>query len=105
MMNASGVARRELLAQRAVQGSHETIRGAAWSALGKMHSEFGRVLPTKDLDGAWAYLNPLKPVPRDHIEKAAEKAGVRPEDIDAQVASLSDHFGWDITVGAKPSNE
>ena len=40
-------------------------------------------------------------MPREHIEKAAAKAGIRPDDIDAQVASLSAHFGWDITVGAK----
>jgi len=96
---------RELLAQRAVQDPDETRRGEACQALGKMHSEFGRILPTRDLDGTASYLDPLKPIPRDHIEKAAEKAGVRPEDIDAQVASLSAHFGWDITVGARPSNE
>ena len=40
---------------------------------------------------------------REQLRKL--KAGSRPEDIDAQVASLSAHFGWDITVGARPSNE
>ncbi|MEM8601978.1 MAG: HEAT repeat domain-containing protein, partial [Bacteroidota bacterium] len=76
-------------------------RGAACSALGKMHSEFGRILPTRDLDGVAPYLDPLKPIPRAHIEKAAAKAGIQPEDIDAEVASLSAFLGWDITVGLK----
>ena len=66
-----------------------------------MHSEFGRILLTQDLDGIGPYLNPLEPVPRQHIEKAAAKAGIRPEEIDAQVASLSAHLGWDVRVGAK----
>jgi hypothetical protein len=45
----------------------------------------------------------LEPIPRDHIEQAAEQAGIRPADIDAQVVSLSAHLGWDITRGAKAS--
>jgi len=45
-------------------------------------------------------LRPPEPIPRAHIDKAAEMAGVRAEAIDAQVASLLAHFGWDITVGA-----
>jgi hypothetical protein len=49
------------------------------------------------------YLDPLELIPRDHVEEAAEEAGIAPEDIDAQVASLSAHFGWDITRGAKAS--
>ena len=40
---------------------------------------------------------------RDHIERAAQRAGIRPDEIDAQVASLSAHLGWDITRGAKQS--
>jgi len=76
-------------------------RGTACSSLGRMHSEFGRILPTRDLDGSGPYLDPLKPIPREHIEKAAAKAGILPEDIAAQVASLSAHLGWDITQGAK----
>jgi len=51
------------------------------------------------------YLDPREPVPRDHIERAAKKAGIRPDDIDAQVASLSAHLGWDITRGAKESGK
>jgi len=27
--------------------------------------------------------------------------GIRPDDIDAQVASLSAYLRWDVTVGAK----
>lgn len=92
---------RDLLAQRAVQDSNATTRGVACSALGKMHSEFGRILPTRDLDGTAPYLDPLEPIPRQHLNRAAKKAGIRPDDIEVQVASLSAHLGWDVTVGAK----
>jgi hypothetical protein len=92
---------RDLLAQRVVQDSNDQTRGAACSALGKMHSEFGRILPTRDLDGLGPYLDPLEPMPREHIEGAAARAGIRPDDIKAQVASISAHLGWDVTLGAK----
>ncbi|SJZ85390.1 HEAT repeat-containing protein, partial [Trichlorobacter thiogenes] len=92
---------RELLVQCIVQGSNAETRGAACSALGKMHSEFGHILPTRDLDGIGPYLDPLKPISRKHIEKAAAQVGIRPDDIDAQVATLSAHMGWDVRVGAK----
>jgi hypothetical protein len=71
----------------------------------EMHSEFGRILPTRNLDGMGPYLDPLQPISRDHILKAAEKAKLRPEDIDAQVASLSAHLGWDVTRGARPAGQ
>lgn len=93
-------ATRDLLAQRAVQDDNAEVRGAACSALGKTHSEFGRILPTRDLDGVGPYLDPLEPIPREQIMKAAARVGIRPEDIDTQVASLSAHLGWDVTVGA-----
>ena len=48
-----------------------------------MHSQFGRILPTQYLDGHWPYLDPLKPISRNHIEKAAQKTSIRPDDIDA----------------------
>jgi hypothetical protein len=46
-------------------------------------------------------LDPLEPIPRKHIGEAAAEVGIRPDHIDAQVASLSAHVGWDVTVGAK----
>jgi hypothetical protein len=92
---------RDLLAHHAVQDSNPELRGETCSALGKMHSEFGRILLTRDLDGTGPYLDPLEPIPREHIEKAAAKAGIRPDDINTQIGSLSAHLGWDVTVGAK----
>ena len=92
---------RDLLAQRAVEAPDISERGAACSALAGMHCEFGRILPTRDFDGIGPYLDPLEPIPREHIEQAAAKASIRPNDIDAQVASLSAYLGWDVTVGAK----
>jgi HEAT repeat protein len=94
----------DLLLQRVLQDPDASPRGAAWTALGKLHSEFGRLLPTRDLDGFMPYLDPLEPVSQEHIEKAAKKAGIPPEEIDAQVAALSAYFGWDITVGASAAN-
>jgi GTPase SAR1 family protein len=94
---------RELLARRVLEDPSPDARGAAWLALGGMHSELGRILPTHDLDGMGPYRDPLAPIPRERIERAAKEAGIRPEDIDAQVASLSAHLGWDITLGAKES--
>jgi hypothetical protein len=91
-----------LLAQRAVQDSEPATRGAAFSALGKMHSEFGRILPRRSFIGWATSFDPLEPIPREHIERAAARAGIRPEDIDATVAALSAHLGWDLTRGAKP---
>ena len=96
---------RALLAQRAVQDPDDQIRGWAFWALGAMHSQFGRILPTRDLDGRGPYLDPLQPISRDHIQKAAKKTNIRPDDIDSQVASLSAHLGWDVTRGAKPLGE
>jgi hypothetical protein len=93
---------RDLLTQRAVHDSHPAARGMSAFLIDKSHSRFSRILLTRDLDGIGPYLDPLEPVTRAHIEKAAKKAGVVPSDIDAQVASLSTHLGWDITVGAKP---
>ncbi len=91
----------DLLTQRAIEAPDIAERGVACSALGAMHSEFGRILPTRDFDGVGPYLDPLEPIPREHIERAAAKAGIRSDDIDAQVASLSAHLGWDVTLGAK----
>ncbi|MEM1280454.1 MAG: HEAT repeat domain-containing protein [Cyanobacteria bacterium P01_H01_bin.152] len=92
---------RQFLSQRVLQDPDKSPRGAAWKALGKLHSEFGRILPTRDLDGIGPYLDPLEPVSQDHIGAAAKKVGISPEDIDTQVATLSAYFGWDITVGAR----
>ncbi|MBW4461088.1 MAG: NACHT domain-containing protein [Nodosilinea sp. WJT8-NPBG4] len=95
----------DLLTQRVFQDPNERPRSSAWAALGKLHSEFGRVLPTRFLNGYYPYLDPLEPLPRDHIEATAKQVGIRTEDIDAQVAELLAYFGWDITVGARPSND
>ena len=85
---------RKLLAERA------RVDGVACSVLGKMHSEFGQIVFTSDLDGYGPYLDPAKPIPRNHIEKAAKRVHVPAEKIDEMVRSLSAHMGWDITKGS-----
>ncbi|MEM9366019.1 MAG: NACHT domain-containing protein, partial [Planctomycetota bacterium] len=97
-------ATRKLLQQNAFDASlTKEQRAEHCVALGRMHSELGRILITRDLDGFGPYLDLTKPIPRDHIEAAAQKSGVSPEEIDAQVASLSEWLGWDITQGAPPT--
>nr|VFJ57322.1 MAG: NACHT domain-containing protein [Candidatus Kentron sp. FM]VFK11812.1 MAG: NACHT domain-containing protein [Candidatus Kentron sp. FM] len=93
-------ATRELLGRRAVEDPDARARGEAFRLLGGLHSKFGRILATKDLDGGWPYLDPLKPIPRAHIEQAAKQAGIAPGAVDAQVASLSEYLGWDVSRGA-----
>jgi hypothetical protein len=92
---------RALLAERAVEDEDMQVRGVACFALGKLHSEFGRILLTRDLDGIGPYCDPLEPIPRKHIETAAARLYIRPDDIDTVLTSLSAYLGWELTVGAK----
>ena len=64
-----------------------------------MHSEFGRIVFTKNLDGMYPYLDPAKPISRKHIERAAEKAQVAADRVAETVRSLSAHAGWALTKG------
>jgi GTPase SAR1 family protein len=92
---------RDLIAQRAIEAPDMSERGVAFCSLGSMHARFGKILSTRDLDGVGPYLDPFKPIPRQHVELAAAKAGILPTEIDAQVAALSAYLGWDVLVGAK----
>lgn len=85
-----------------VGNGNSYVRGAACSALGRMHSEFGRILPTRDLDGMRPYLDPRQPIPREHIEDAARKAGIAEGELEATLADLNRHLGWDVTRGLQP---
>ena len=68
-----------------------------------MLSHFGRILSTKNLDGTGPYLDHLQPLSTEHIEEAAAEAGIAVGDLEAQIASLNQHLGWDIRVGARPA--
>jgi energy-coupling factor transporter ATP-binding protein EcfA2 len=85
---------RKILIERAFKD------GNAASLFGKQDSQFGEIVFTNDLDGVEPYLDPAKPIPREHIEKAAEKANIPPGEIDETVSSLSAHMGWNITRGS-----
>jgi hypothetical protein len=87
-------ATRKLLIERSVQD------GVAAFLLGRQHSEFGRLVLTRDIDGIRPYLDPTKPVSRERIEQAAQKAGVVAEQVDETVRSLSKHLGWNVTLGS-----
>ena len=92
---------RKLLAQRAVDATLSADQRAEYRVtLGKLHSNFGRIVFTFDLDGIRPYLDLTKPISNDHIERAARKAGIPARRIDETVRSLSKHMGWDITKGA-----
>ncbi|HEU4557842.1 MAG TPA: HEAT repeat domain-containing protein, partial [Longimicrobium sp.] len=95
---------RALLSERAVEDPHTLVRGVACFALGNMHSEFGRILLTQDLDGFAPYCDPLEPVSRKHIEVAAARAGIRADDIGTQVTLLSAYLGWELTIGASKTS-
>lgn len=86
---------RRLLLERA------RVDGAAACPLGKEHSRFGEIVFTRDLNGVGPYLDPRHPLPREHIEKAAERAGVKPEELEKTLRSLSAQLGWDVTVGSE----
>jgi len=70
-----------------------------YCSLGALHSKFGRIVLTKDLDGQSPYLDLLQPIPLEHIQAAAAKAGVDADKINRVVDSLSEFLGWDITKG------
>ncbi|AGA90374.1 putative NTPase (NACHT family) [Thioflavicoccus mobilis 8321] len=94
---------RRLLVERAVQDEDGETRGVAAWLHAKQHSRFGATLLGGDLDGVGPFLDPRSPIPRDHIEEAADKVGLSSAEIDAAVASLSAHMGWDILRGNRPS--
>ena len=74
-----------------------------WSAalvFGGQNSKFGQIVFTRDLNGIAPYLDPAKPLSRDHIEQAAKRANIPTDQIDETVCSLSAHLGWDITKGS-----
>ncbi len=73
---------------------------AAAFMLAGQHSRFGEVTFTRDRDGLPPYLNPVDPISREHIERAAGNAGVPREEIDNMVHSLSLYMGWDILKGS-----
>jgi energy-coupling factor transporter ATP-binding protein EcfA2 len=77
--------------------------GFATSRLAAGHSEFGRVLFTRDADGLFPYLDPTQAMSRDQIVKTARRTGVPPEDVDRLVAELSAHLGWNVREGSGTS--
>ncbi|MBT6483680.1 MAG: NACHT domain-containing protein [Planctomycetaceae bacterium] len=83
----------EFLAERVVHDH------AAASYLGGMHSVFGHVVLTRDVDGESPFLDPHKPISHEHIERAAKATDIAEDQIDGTVRSLSEHLGWDITRG------
>jgi hypothetical protein len=65
-----------------------------------MHSDFGRLAFTVDRNGYYPYMNPQEPISSDHIRSIAGEFGMQSADLDSEVASLSEHMGWDITKGS-----
>ncbi len=91
----------EFLRARSVEATVTLERELACSAVGRRHSRFGGIVIKGERRGPDSYLDPLEPISRDQIENAARKAGVSPDEIEENVASLSEHLGWDITKGAR----
>jgi len=76
------------------------VDGFAASRIAGRHSEFGRIVFTRDLDGINPYLDPTLPIPQEHIQQAADRTEILPEKIDDMVRCLSTHMGWDILKGS-----
>jgi hypothetical protein len=95
-------ATRNLLADRAIEDADEFSRGYAASLVVKSHSEFGRRLYTRDLDGVGPYLDPRSPLAREHIKECAARVGLPAGQLETELAALSQLLGWDVTVGARP---
>uniref|UniRef100_UPI004055B736 NACHT domain-containing protein n=1 Tax=Candidatus Electronema sp. TaxID=2698783 RepID=UPI004055B736 len=78
------------------------VEGLASSLYGKEHSCFGDIVFFQEPEEKnWKmYLDPTEPISANHIQKAAEVAGIPPDKIDEAVRSLSAHMGWDITKGS-----
>ncbi|MCP4542911.1 MAG: NACHT domain-containing protein [Chloroflexi bacterium] len=79
--------------------------GFAASIVGSEHSAFGQRLFSLVLETYGPYRDPTEPIPRDHIQQAARRAGISPDQIDETVRSLSEHMGWDITQGSGRKRE
>ena len=47
-----------------------------------------------------SFLDPQKAIPTEHIKKAAERAGIKSEDLSEEIKKLSEYLGWDITKGS-----
>ena len=67
--------------------------------LGAMHSPFGRIVMSGNVDPGTGRFDPFDPQPQEVIRSAALKAGLAASQIEDSVGSLSKFLGWDITKG------
>ena len=73
-----------------------------WACAAASHSTFGQMVMKTD---AFAVSHDVtQPICREHLEEAAKKANVANDQIDANVKSLSEYLGWDITEGLNRTN-
>jgi len=104
------------LAERAVQDDDGSTRGAALLAKrasvdamvaflqAKAHSRVGEILFTKHLDGRTLFSTTKNPSPVT-VSTRRHKNRHRLRDINAVLASLSAHLGWNILRGSRPNEE
>jgi NACHT domain len=92
---------RTLLTERAIEDADTNVRGFAASLVVGAHSEFGRLIFARDLNGRFPYLDPHSGLPRAHIEKCAARVGLPAGQLESAIAALSRLLGWDVTVGAR----
>ncbi len=75
------------------------------------HSLFGRLdwrvrrfalaLYSQGGEGQRSFLDPRQPVSRGRIRKAAEVAGLAPDQVDEFIMAISQYLGWDVALGAE----
>jgi len=93
-----------LLAERARQDEHPAPRGRAMGGLAKLQlDQSAVVLISLTLNGLGPYLDPRKPLPIEHIQKAARKLKIEEPALKEQIAEYSKVLGWDLLEGLRPA--
>lgn len=61
----------------------------------------GIVLLSKDLDGIAPFLDPLEPIPDDHVQNASRRLEMSVEAVRDHLSGLAPELGWDPLLGAR----
>lgn len=93
---------RALLRARAVEDPDDSVRGVAFNLLAALHSSYGSIVSSRDLDGVAPFLDPLRPVPPEHLTLCARQLGLAGSELQTLVDALDHHLGWRIEAGAVP---
>ena len=80
--------------------SNGNIKIAVW-VLASRHSEFGKILFSRDFDGKMPPIDPCLTISKKRIEKVAKKLNLSSDEMAKEFQSLDDYLGWDLRKGLK----